>query len=378
MGVPDSRQGIPPFENPPLRTGDGMRAFIASNFMGSFAFDSDGRLIAHRLFPKRPEVMADKMRKIQAGEVLPEERELIGELKRKGIKEVIWDKKLEVRDMFCTTKKEHIGKEALQSGFRGIAIKLRWASSQAEINELLSKVSSEATRTELRKVKKDRILMNAVGMLDEIDRVSNTLLERVREWYGLYFPEGARQVTSHDRFLEMVSKGVRKTGDKHIDRLAEKSSGMEFSGQDLEQVGSMASAVLGLFERRKSLSSYVEEMCRETAPNMSAVAGPVLAARLLSLAGGLERISRMPSSTIQLLGAEKALFRHLKGQGKAPKYGILFAHPLVQGASKENKGKAARLVAAKLSLAARLDMYSGRDEGEDMRKELEKQVSVLK
>ena len=280
--------------------------------------------------------------------------------------------------MFCTTKKDHIGKQALQTGFRGIAITLRWASSQAEINELLSKVSVEATRTELKKVKKDRILMNAVGMLDEIDRVSNTLLERVREWYGLYFPEAAKHVTSHERFLDMASKGVRKTGDKQIDRLAEKTSGMDFSEQDLQQVGAMASSVLELFERRKSLSGYVETLCRQTIPNMSAVAGPVLAARLLSLAGGLEKVSRMPSSTIQLLGAEKALFRHLKGQGKAPKYGILFGHPLIQGAPKESRGKAARLVAAKLSLAARLDMYSDRNEGESIRKELDRQVGALK
>ncbi len=355
-----------------------MRAFIASNFMGSFAFDSEGNLIGHRLFPKKPEVMADKLKKIRSGEILPEERDLIEEMKKKGIQEVIWDKEIELEGMFCTTKKDHIGKETLQSGFRGIAIKLRWASSQAEINELLSRVNVEMTKKELRRVKKDKILMNAVGMLDEIDRVSNTLLERVREWYGLYFPEGARLVTSHEKFLDIASKGARKTGDRQIDKLADKTSGMDFSEQDLEQVAAMASCVLDLFRRRKSLIRYVEELCKQTIPNMSGVAGPVLAARLLQLAGGLEKISRMPSSTIQLLGAEKALFRHLKGEGKAPKYGILFGHPLVQKAPKDSKGKAARLVAAKLSLAARLDMYSDRDEGERMRKELEGQVSEIR
>jgi nucleolar protein 56 len=355
-----------------------MRAFVASNFMGSFAFDGEGKVIAHRLFPKRPEVMADKVKKIQNGEILPEEREIAEELKKKGIQEIIWDKSLEIEGMFCTCKPDNLGKETLQSGFRGIAISLRWATSQAEINELLSKVNVELTKGELRKVKKDRILMNAVGMLDEIDRVSNTLIERLREWYGLYFPEAEKAISSHEKFLEFASIGDRLTGDKQLDKLAAKSSGMEFSDEDRKQVVIVAKQLSGLLQARKELNKYVEGLCTQTIPNLSGVAGPVLAARLLVLAGGLEKISRMPSSTIQLLGAEKALFRHLKGQGKAPKYGIIFGHPLVQNASKDNKGKAARLVAAKLTLAARTDMYSGKDKSKEMRKELEEQVSGLK
>src|SRR4030065_417735 len=113
-------------------------------------------------------------------------------------------------------------------------------------------------------------------------------------------------------------------------------------------------------------------------PNFSAVAGPLLGARLLSVAGSLDRLAMMPSSTIQLLGAEKALFRHLKGEGKAPKYGILFGHPLIQQATKETKGKVARLVAAKLSIAARLDRFAGKDEGESLRKQLEESMRKIR
>ncbi|MBW1839778.1 MAG: C/D box methylation guide ribonucleoprotein complex aNOP56 subunit, partial [Deltaproteobacteria bacterium] len=100
-------------------------------------------------------------------------------------------------------------------------------------------------------------------------------------------------------------------------------------------------------------------------------------ARLLNLAGGLERMSKMTSSTIQLLGAEKALFRHLRGEGKSPKYGILFGHQLIQNAPKEKRGKVARLVASKISLASRIDMFSDRNDGEKMRLELDRDVKKV-
>ena len=96
--------------------------------------------------------------------------------------------------------------------------------------------------------------------------------------------------------------------------------------------------------------------------------------RLIALAGGLEKLAKMPSSTVQLLGAEKALFRHLKGEGKSPKFGIIFSHTLIQNAPKEMKGKVARLIAAKLSLAARIDNFSKEDRGEELREELDEQV----
>jgi nucleolar protein 56 len=352
-----------------------MRAYMATNFMGSFAFDGLGNLLAHRLFQKKPEVMAEKLKASMQGEVLPEEMEVIEELKPKGLQEVIWDKRAEVEGTFCTFKEDNPAKEALRSGFREMAIRLRWASSQAQINELLSRVNVELTKKELRKVRKDRMLMSAVGMLDELDRVSNTLLERLKEWHGLYFPEAGQ--LSNERLLELIAKGAREGGGKGTDRLAEGSAGMDFSPEDVDQLTGTALVVKGLLERRRGLAAYIEALARETAPNMTGVAGAVLAARLLALAGGLEKIARMPSSTIQLLGAEKALFRHLKGEGRAPKYGILFGHPLVQKASRESKGKAARLVAAKLSLAARMDMYSEKDEGERLGRDLEEQAKKL-
>ncbi len=356
-----------------------MRAHIATGILGSFAFDSSGRAIEYRLFPKKPDVIADKLRKSRSGEILPEEMEIIRELSKKGYKEVIWNKDKRVRGMICIQKKDNVGEETMQSSYRKLALDHGWVSSQAELNEILSKVSIELTKTELRKEKRDQIIMRVVSVLDELEKELNVFSEKLREWYGLHFPEASSMIPSHEKYIELVARHGRRESleDKGLAKLAGKSSGMDFSEQDMKELQAFSRALLGLYEIRKRLTKYLEDITRATLPNTSAVAGPVLAARLLVLSGGLDKISKLPSSTIQLLGAEKALFRHLKGEGKAPKYGVLFGHPLIQSAPKELKGKMARLVASKLSLAARIDNFSDRDEGEKMRRDLEEQARKI-
>lgn len=356
-----------------------MRAYIATGILGSFAFDADGNLLEYRLFPKKPEAISESLRKARSGEIIPEEKEIIESLKKKGVREIIWDKKAEVKGFNCLYKKDNLGAETLSSSFRKLAMDLKWVFSQSELNEILTKVNVEATRKELKKERKDFLVMRVVAVLDELDKDLNVFSEMLREWYGLHFPEADKAISSHERYVDIVSKHGRREEitEDSLKKLAGKSSGRDLSDQDMEEVREFSKTLKALYEEKKRLSRYLEEITKATMPSTSEVAGPVLAARLLNLAGGLERMSKMTSSTIQLIGAEKALFRHLKGQGKAPKYGILFGHPLIQNAPKEKKGKVARLVASKISIAARIDMFSGRDDGEKMRKELENEVKAV-
>lgn len=356
-----------------------MRAFVGTCFAGSFAFDPDGNMIDKELFPKKIDVIAEKMKKSRSGEVLPEEQHIVERLAKKGILEIVWDKKAEMTGVSCVYKKENLATEKLQNEFRKIAMDTRWASSQAEINEIMSKVQIELTKKELKKEKKDFMVMRVIGIIDELDKSLNTFSELVREWYGLHFPEMGRHVGSNERFVEVIAKYGDKESvdDKKLKELAEKSSGMPFSDDDISSIQDFSKTMVNLFEQKKNLTKYLEKLTKEAMPNTSAVAGPLLAARLLALAGGLDKMSKLPSSTIQLLGAEKALFRHLRGEGKSPKYGVIYGHGYVQNASKEQKGKVARLVASKITLAARIDKFSDKDRGEEMRKELEEQVKKL-
>jgi nucleolar protein 56 len=347
--------------------------------IGSFAFDSEENILEKRLFKKDPEEVSRKLKKTRKGEMIPEEKDIVDALKIRGIKEIVWSKKIQVSGISCLEEKDNLAEKKLTSEFRKLAMDFKWSNSQADINDFMSKVNIELTKTELKKEKKDILLMRVISVIDELDKEINIFTEMLREWYGLHFPESLKHVKSNQKFTEMVSKYGRRENieDESLSSLARKSSGMNLSDEDLQKMKNFAGDIMRLDERRASLSAYLETLCKISIPNLSAVGGPLLAARLLNLAGGLEKISKMPSSTIQLLGAEKALFRHLKGEGKAPKYGVLFGHTLVQNAPKDRKGKVARLIASKLSIASRMDMFSERNEGEKLSKELEETINKL-
>jgi nucleolar protein 56 len=253
-----------------------MKAYVAKNFMGVFAFDENGRLIDKVLFPAKPEDIADKL-----AAKSPEEERLANKLKGYEIDRSVGN----------------IGEQTLKQKSRELALKFKWAKGSAEYNQLLSKVNILLIKEKLRTKKADRMLMQVIGVLDETDRVLNVFVERLREWYGLYYPEGERHTSNHEEFARVVLIGRREDiDDKHLAAMAKKTAGMEFSLEDITQMQTFAKNILDLFNTRKGMEKYINSSARKVAPNMTAIAGPLLAARLLSLAGGLEKMSRMPSS----------------------------------------------------------------------------------
>lgn len=357
-----------------------MKAYVAVNVAGAFALDSRGKVILSKLFPKDPEAIAGKLERSRNGEVLEEEKELLKELKAKGYGDVAWDKKIKDGEVRAKYEPGNRGKETVEKEFRRLALETGWVSGQPELNRLLSRVNIILSKRKMKgTVKKDRIAMKIAGVIDDMDGSINSLTERLREWYGLHFPEMLREIKDHEKFIELVAGGGsrEKTKGKGLKKLARDSSGMDFDAEDLKAVRDFSRSLAETRKTRERLSRYLERLCGDVIPNTSAVAGPLLASRLLAVAGGLARMARMPSSTIQVLGAEKALFRHMKGQGRAPKYGLLFGHPLIQKAPKNLKGKVARLVSSKLSLAAKMDFFSRKDEGKRIREEMEKKVKAI-
>ncbi len=168
-------------------------------------------------------------------------------------------------------------------------------------------------------------LLMAMQALDGMSQAINLLDERLYEWSRLH-----RQEIVHGRSL---AEGLRE--DRNMGRLAE--------------------AIMDLRESRQAMEGVVSEAVQSLAPNLSLLAGPILAARLVSRAGGLSRLAGMPSSRLQVMGAEKSLFKHLKGHAPSPKHGIIYRHPAVVGSPRRLRGRAARSLAAKLAIAARLD-----------------------
>ena len=177
---------------------------------------------------------------------------------------------------------------------------------------------------------------------------------------------------------EKLAKIVGSKKAKEIMEKARSSVGADLSPEDEEQVKEIAREGLRLIGLRREQERYIEELMSAEAPNISATAGPILGAKLISMAGGLEKLARLPASTIQVLGAEKALFRFFRTGRGAPKHGILFQSPLVHGSPKHLRGKIARALAATIAIAAKIDYFTRVDRGAELREKLEKRLQEIR
>lgn len=199
----------------------------------------------------------------------------------------------------------------------------------------------------------DQQLIHAVRAMDDVRQQANELAERVAEWGG-------------SREADVG------TGIEYARKLRERPASNPLD----ERVSSLAARVVDLDEEATALRGYVEQTAPQVAPNLSMLAGPVLAARLIALSGGLEDLAKQPSGTVQLLGAEDALFAHLQGGAPSPKHGVIYGHEYVRTTPPENRGSASRAVAGKLSIAARVDHYSG-DRRPSLQDELDERIERI-
>lgn len=229
----------------------------------------------------------------------------------------------------------------------------------------LRQLNIEETKQKLRdSVHADDMIMQSINSVNESKKISNTLVKRLREWYEMYNPEFSKKVVDQEKFCELVSKGE--------DKKQKGSMGADISNEDINSIRSLAKQAVGQYLFISKQESYLDKMMQKHCPNITAVAGALVGAQLIELAGGLKRLVLFPSSTVQILGAEKALFRHMKKNAKMPKHGVIVQHPLIAEAPKKEHGKRARALADKILLAAKLDYFKGEFLGEKLRKELEK------
>jgi nucleolar protein 56 len=177
---------------------------------------------------------------------------------------------------------------------------------------------------------------------------------------------------------ELTKQSIPKLKAREILKNSKKSIGADLSDQDLQQLQKLSENILSFVSLKKTLERYLEQQMGKIAPNIKTLAGPVLGARLIALGGGLLPLAKKPATTIQVLGAEKALFRSLKTGSRPPKHGIIFQHALLHSANKGDRGKIARVIAGKLAIAARADAFGTRDIGEKLKNEIDNKIKEIK
>ncbi|KAJ7231468.1 NOP56 protein [Mycena haematopus] len=214
----------------------------------------------------------------------------------------------------------------------------------------------------------DNMIIQAIALLDQLDKDVNLFSMRIREWYGYHFPELVRLVPDNHQYARNILDAARG------------SMGSSLSEIDMLNISAFATRVVSIADYRKSLVSYLSEKMNLIAPSLTALLGERISARLISHAGSLTNLSKYPASTVQILGAEKALFRALKTKGNTPKYGLIYHSTFIGRAGPKHKGRISRFLANKCSIASRIDCYSDNPTpkfGEALRAQVEERLNFF-
>mmetsp|Transcript_83555 Transcript_83555/g.215189 ORF Transcript_83555/g.215189 Transcript_83555/m.215189 type:complete len:488 (-) Transcript_83555:134-1597(-) len=254
------------------------------------------------------------------------------------------------------------------------------------------------SRMQLDPNRQDKPIINTIALLDGLDKNINTFAMRVREWYAWHFPEMTKIVTDNIVYAKVArvvrvrdtytpekeAALVEACGDEEvaaeISKAMKMSMGQDIVEMDMQNIDTFANQVIQLALMRKTLHEYLKTKMELVAPNLSTLVGEIIGARLISHAGSLTNLAKYPASTVQILGAEKALFRALKTKGNTPKYGLIFHSTFIGRAQQKNKGRISRYLANKCSMASRIDCFSDQATtvfGEKLRDQVEERLAFL-
>jgi nucleolar protein 56 len=295
--------------------------YLVTRWFGTFLCNKNGDIKDSRIFPIDVDEIVKRMESIDKGDILQEEKELASKAKKPLI---VSEKRLESLGIY---KPEDDFFVTFNIDFR------KYVFSREILNEVMRKFFEAKANKALET--KDFQVINSVRTLDDLIEINNLLLERLKEWKKIGSPD-----------------------NKTFDTL-----------QDLQKE---------ISKKIKEIEANIKEDMEIVAPNITNVAGPIVGARLISLAGSLDKLAKMPASTIQLLGAEKAFFRYKKEGGKPPKHGVLFQHSLVSRSSYKKRGKVARLLADKIAIAAKADRYTGKLIFEDLKEKIKVELERIR
>jgi nucleolar protein 56 len=378
-----------------------LESTIVITLVGIFALNSRGKVVEARFFSDNPGAAAEVLDRLRRGEVVNDLLQLLKELLQRDYNKISFEDKqlaasaekelglpcrvIEQSPMLVKFR-EKIGESSVDRGrFKDLE------AFREYTHDVAVAMAERAVTKETRR--RDLHAIQLIRTLDDFDRTLNLFSGRIREWYGLHFPELDKAIEKHETYIRLVSdlglrvnytferlgsEGLTPDKAKMISEKAEKSMGFVADTTDLELLQTLSKQTLELYRFRDMAEGSLNSLMEEVAPNMTSIIGSLLSARLISMAGSLDRLAKMPSSTMQVIGAEKALFRSLKTGSRPPKHGIIFQHQYLHAAPRWQRGKIARALASKLTIAARVDAFDGEFIGDKLSDQLEKRIKEIR
>ena len=320
-----------------------MEFYLKTKWFGTFLYTPEG-MVASILFPKDSHEIAQRLLVMQEQKILDEEKKVIGEKTP-----VVDEERLKTLGKYCTRIPPPLVKPG-DFGYSSILLQ------KASVLVAEKRVEGELGKTE-------KQIAQAVAAMDELLHISNLLMERLREWYGSFVPPALRMDG------QKLASLVTSISDEEI---------LHLGITHPHVIKSVAGILHQTYQSKDIIEGYIKEWMPRVAPNVNQLVGATLGARLIALAGGLEKLAMMPAGIIQLLGAENALFRHLKEGTAPPKHGVLFQHELINKAPFWQRGKISRSFAAKIATGAKADAFTRRDISGVLLKELDDRIKEIR
>jgi len=377
-----------------------MKSYIADTLIGIFAFDETGNILNFIDFDGDNVKIIEFYNAIESNVILKIYKNFLLELSNSGFNEFIFDnKKLELltstnlgyNTIFINLSMELKNfRLTLEHQLKKMGID----KTQNEILKQYKEISEQLTKIKVSQAggKADIIIIQISTTLDIIKKSLNLFSARLREWYGLHFPELTDKIIDDDIILaSLVStlgyrnkftlENLKKNFDlkeRTIEKLTQQASESMGADIDLTIIQNYAHQIIALDRYRQELEIYLEDLVEKTAPNINAIIGSLIGAKLIAKAGGLRKLAFMPASRIQLLGAEKALYRFLKTGEKRPKHGLIFQWNQIRSAKVSHRGNIARIVAGKIGIAAKVDFFEGEFIGDILTKQVKEKIEEIK
>lgn len=369
-----------------------MDGVLVFSVYGLWCLDEHLGLISQTRLSENAEEAAASVERILHGERNPVLELFLSEAAEKDVDRFLvesqqWAKKL---TELYGVKAVHYEDVAL---WRNVRVQIFEPLMTSKNRVFLHEVALRVSRLAIREAseQRDQLIVQAMAALDDVEKTLNLIASRLREWYGLHYPEATQSVENVLHLARIIIEGglreVIQEKPELVELLpkiaakpltSEQSMGAEISHYDMAMIQALAQQFIDLQRLREHLEKYLDESMQEVAPNLRGLIGPVLGARLIGLAGSISKLARLPSSTVQVLGAERALFRALKTGARPPKHGVIFQHTLVHSAPWWQRGKIARILAGKIAIAARIDMFSGEYVADDLKESVTRRIAEVK